>query len=287
MHDLAEAMRVLSEALQHQSVRKSRRELERKTARKLRAAWRRQKLSVLRAFAKAQKGGDPVREQELSSGGQTRGHVREAAAPDFDWLDAVLSKTLTLISSPISEALQAGLILGALTVIRDVSLAAGESFSLRNPRAVEFLRQAENRSGSINSETFRRIRNTLTEGVDKGESYTALAKRIRETFDGFSAKSGLKHIRDRAELIAVTEIGDAYSAGTEAMARRLNDRGIAMEKSWLTAGDGRVDPECAGNAGQGWIRLDAAFQSGHARPLAHPGCRCALLTRAVELRRAA
>ena len=80
-------------------------------------------------------------------------------------------------------------------------------------------------------------------------------------------------------LVAVTEVGNAYEAGTAGTIRQLEQTGLAMEKSWLTVGDDRVDDECAGNEAAGWIPATAAFPSGHDRPLAHPACRCTLLFR--------
>ena len=88
-----------------------------------------------------------------------------------------------------------------------------------------------------------------------------------------------RHLRDRAELIAVTEIGQAYIDGQLDQAERLAARGARLEKSWLTVGDDRVSDGCRGNADQGWIPLAQAFSSGHTGPLRFPGCRCALQTR--------
>ena len=48
------------------------------------------------------------------------------------------------------------------------------------------------------------------------------------------------------------------------------------QKQWLTAGDERVDPECALNEEQGPVPLESPFASGHYAPITHPNCRCIL-----------
>jgi SPP1 gp7 family putative phage head morphogenesis protein len=136
------------------------------------------------------------------------------------------------------------------------------------------MKTALNRSKQIDATTFDGIRNLLTDGIAEGRSHSALAREIRQRFEGFT--------RDRAELIAVTEIGDAYSQGTLIQAGNLRDAGLDMEKSWLTVGDDRVSDGCADNEAAGWIDIDDDFPSGDDAPLRFPGCRCSLLTRRKE-----
>lgn len=50
-----------------------------------------------------------------------------------------------------------------------------------------------------------------------------------------------------------------------------------MVKSWLTAGDDRVDAHCRANEAAGWIPLDQPFPSGHQRAQGHQACRCTTL----------
>lgn len=115
----------------------------------------------------------------------------------------------------------------------------------------------------------------ITEGIEQGTSYTQVAKEIRDAFTGFHTPSPQKHIKDRATLVAVTELGNAY----EAVVRQLADRGLMMEVSWLTVDDERVSDGCMDNQAAGWILFGDAFPSGHQRPLRHPGCRCTALYR--------
>lgn len=155
-------------------------------------------------------------------------------------------------------------------------IGGGLSFSLKNPRAVEYLAGygAELVKG-INQATRDAIRKILVDGIGNGDSYQKVAKAIRDQFDEFSVK--------RARMIAITEAGNGYAEGNLIMARTAQAQGIAMEKAWQTAGDERVDPEsCLPNEEAGWIPLEDAFPSGDQRPLAHPLCRCDLLYRRVR-----
>jgi SPP1 gp7 family putative phage head morphogenesis protein len=201
----------------------------------------------------------------------------EAAAPKpnlYDWILTALEKAE--MGKPIDEAVRSALLAGAATLVKTYG---GVAFDLGNPRAVEYLREAVNRSKQIDAETFDGIRALLRDGVSEGRSYSSLARDIRRRFDGFAGKLPQKHIRDRAELIAVTEIGDAYSQGTLIQAEQLKRGGMEMEKSWLTVGDDRVSDGCADNEAAGWIDIDDDFPSGDDAPLRFPGCRCSLLTR--------
>lgn len=256
---LAEPLDRLIEALDAETYRRRQAPYRRKLTRELRRAFRRQQREVLAAFAE-----------------QRSVLFREAVGDvPLDWLLGALTLSSRWITGAIQRALPAAVLAGARSVLGRLR----DAFDLRNPRAVAFMREALNRSSRITDETFRQLRDVITKGIDEGLSYTQMAKAIREKFRQFATPTPQRHIRDRAELIAVTEIGDAYSAGTLMAAQRLADRGIRMEKSWLTVGDDRVEEECAGNQEQGWIALELPFSSGDSRPLAHPACRCALLTR--------
>jgi hypothetical protein len=146
---------------------------------------------------------------------------------------------------------------------------------LDRPEAVQYLTQyGAARVTQINRTTEDQLARTLAAAEEEHLSYQQAGK-VVQGVTGFS--------RQRAQLIAVTEVGDAYEEGTLMQARALQAAGVDQVKSWLTAGDGKVDTaQCRGNAAQGWIALELPFQSGDLRPLAHPRCRCTLLTRRAE-----
>lgn len=210
--------------------------------------------------------------------------LREAVPPgEFDGLwDAVQDAT----SGPMEQALQRGAEAGVLAGGRSaqVDLSLTGSFDLAFPGAVEWLRgHGAERIKGINATTRERVREVLVQGASEGWSYSQTAKELRGLFDGFRVPDPRLHIRDRAELIAVTEVGEAYEAGRQMVIDSLTAQGVATEKRWLTAGDERVCPICEPNGLAEWIGSGEAFPSGHAHPLGHPACRCDLLVRVAEL----
>lgn len=175
------------------------------------------------------------------------------------------------IAKIIAEALRSGAQRMRTEVEVDISfnLDTTEIRQIIDTRAADLVR-------GINRTTRDRIRTILSEGIKNSESYSAIAKRLRDTFEAFGAPSPLRHLRDRAELIAVTEIGNAYIEGQLRQGRRITQRGIQLQKGWLTVGDDRVEEECLRNQNAGWIDFDENFPTGHRGPLAHPGCRCSM-----------
>ena len=79
----------------------------------------------------------------------------------------------------------------------------------------------------------------------------------------------------RKRTIARTEMRFATGEGNKLQADERGDKW----KSWITAGDDRVDEECEGNEGEGWIPIDQEFSSGDQAVPAHPKCRCTLAYR--------
>lgn len=206
--------------------------------------------------------------------------LAEVAEPDWQpFFDAALLETLQAFTGPIDELAASSLSLGANAALARLDI--GTSFDLANPRAVSYLRRyGADRVRQINETTRQELRRIIVEGIDQGWGYDRIARAITDRYREFAVGRPQEHIQSRAHLIAVTEAGDAYEAGHLIVAEDLAAGGLPIEKSWLTAGDSRVDTAlCAGNAAQGWIPLHQPFQSGHQRPLAHPACRCTLLTR--------
>lgn len=241
--------------------------LERDLAAALARAWRRQGNAFLGRLA-----GVATRFTATESA-TTR--LLEAIRED-DWLplfDEVLLETIELFVGPIALQTEAALRAGAVAAIADLRVRT--SFDLASPEAIEALRErAATRVAGINATTRDDIRRIIANGVADQKSYSAIAREIRAKYTQFAVGSPLEHIASRAELVAVTEIGDAYEAGARGVADRLVGAGLTMEKQWLDVGDRRVDPVCASNAAEAWIPIDQAFGSGHQQPTAHPGCRC-------------
>lgn len=153
------------------------------------------------------------------------------------------------------------------------------SLDLENPRAIAYMQvHGAELVTRIDETTRGYLRSLLTEATAKGWSYQRTAREIRRRFAGFATPSPLGHIASRAELVAVTETAFAYEEGNRQAAGQLRRElppGMRMRKSWITAGDNRVDEaQCTPNEADGWIDFEAEHTSGHTEPPAHPGCRC-------------
>lgn len=140
-------------------------------------------------------------------------------------------------------------------------------------------RRAAERIAGIDATTLELVQTLIKQAISEDWAYTKLARALRKLFKDFGRAVPQRHLRDRAELIAVTEIGQAYIDGQMDQAERVIRAGAQIEKSWLTVGDDRVSDGCRGNAAAKWIPFAQAFPSGHSAPLRFPGCRCALQTR--------
>jgi hypothetical protein len=198
---------------------------------------------------------------------------REALTDDN--IDAIFYDTNVSVrmENAIESAVETGLTLGAENLLKQFSSEAIDIiFNLKNPRAVEYLKNyGVNRVSQIDDTSKKILRNLLVDGIDKGLSYSRMVTLLKMQFGEWSTK--------RAKLIAVTEMGNAYQRGNLIVGQDLAASGLKMEKSWLTRGDDKVDPHCSANAAQGWIDVNKEHLSGAMTPLDHPRCRCVELYR--------
>jgi hypothetical protein len=163
----------------------------------------------------------------------------------------------------------------------------GSPFALANPEAAAAAaRHAGSKVAGIDSTTRYRIRAMVSQSRLSGWDSRKLATTLRNanlptTYRPMDTPSPLRHIRDRAHLIAVTETSYAYESGQRLSAKASQDAGLQMVKAWLTVGYGAVDDVCAWNEVQGEVPFYDAFSSGDTEPPAHPGCRCTVEYRAL------
>lgn len=211
-----------------------------------------------------------------------RGSFVESVGDEFDDVfDNAIEASSDEMQAAIEAATKAALIAGGKALARELNYT--RIFSLTNPRAITYIRDnAAEQIANIDSTTKERIRTIVLAGIENGLSYSAVARQIKSEYDRFAVGVPQQHIRSRAELIAVTEIGNAYNEGNLIQAASMADVGIAVEKYWLTVGDQRVSPGCRENQSAGWIAIDKDFPSGHSRPLRFPGCRCTLQWRRAK-----
>lgn len=205
--------------------------------------------------------------------------VQESVAPS-DWLwilGTVLEASAGELGQIIDVFAGSALMAGAGAVLDEFDEMRA-TFSLSNPRAVAWAEgHAARQVTRINDTTRAELNRLLTEAVDNGWSWTRTAQAIKKQFADFAGPPLFpsRKFRSRAEMVAAYEIGDAYEAG-KFMAAETATADFPMEKAWLSARDGRVRPLHQANDAQGWIALEATFESGDSRPPTDPGCRCSL-----------
>ncbi len=263
----AEAVVRLTEALTWRANAKAKAPLER--------ALEREVAAIFRAQGKAF-------EQELAK------RMREAAFPAWEeaWA-AVAARYGKRFVDAIAKATEKAVRIAFRRTIADqtptgeqMAITFGDGNGQRTKVVREYLQaHAADRVTRINDTTRDEMRRLINQGINEGVSTTEITKRIQGRFTEFAIGKPQQHIQSRAHLVAVTEIGDAYTEGTLQASQELARVGLPQEKSWLNSGDNKVSAGCLANTAEGWIDLDAAFPSGHQRPLRFPGCRCDLLTR--------
>lgn len=147
--------------------------------------------------------------------------------------------------------------------------------SLPNLRARAYAKKhAAEAVTQINDVTRKEIARIVSDGVKSGSSYNDIAKAIKSKFEEFAVPSPQKHIHNRAVLVAVTELANAYCEGNAQVGDYLQSNGVKMMKAWQTLEDDRVSDGCKENEQAGWIPIDKEFPSGHMHPPRFPGCRC-------------
>lgn len=259
----------LLEAAELERKHRSVRPLERRLERALRAMWRRQQAVVLRALAAR---------RALTEAAW----LAEAVTPDdFDPVGDSVPADATFAAA-LEAILETALGRGAGDVIAEIGIRTVVTFDVGDPAVAAWLTEhAAERIAGIDDVTRAAVRRILVDAADNGWSYARTAKALKERFAGFAARSPLAHLRSRAELIAVTEIGDAYEHAGRVVADLARAQGLHLEKLWVVAGDDRVCVICAPAGAEGWIPDDGttSFANGFDGPLGHPGCRCALARR--------
>ena len=259
--DLTAALEQFQEATRRARQLKVKAKLERELEKAMQVAFRAQGKVLARRF-KAWKDRFPV---------------AEAVGPEGweDLWELLASETFKRFEEPIKRAILRSFKAGAASAN---SADSGLSFDLKNPRAKAWLKDRAAERVTMTNETTRdSIGGLVNTAIAEGWSYDRIAREISDRFEAFAVGKPQKHVDSRAHLVAITEVGEAYSEGNLQMGQQLQAAGLEMEKSWLDSGDDKVSAGCRDNAAAGWIPLDDDFPSGHKRPLRFPGCRCDIL----------
>ena len=239
------------------------RPVERALATEMRTAFREQKRVFLQEFERI-----------------GPGIFGEAAPPPIEGaLETAYQATLALFLGPIEEAAAAAVAAAARHRVAEFGI--DYAFDLKNPRAIAAIKaQAVASVEEIDATTRDDLTRILTQGMEEGYNYQQVARAIAAKYDEYAVPvTRPRHIRNRAELIAVTEAAEAYETGNRLVIDEMTAVGLEMEMSWSTVGDERVSDGCIANAAVGWIPVDQLFPSGHQHAPRFPGCRCATLYR--------
>lgn len=196
------------------------------------------------------------------------------------WFFSSLSKSST---SSESASAPDGASLQEAPRVRNVKADKSGWVSLPNFRAQEYAKKhAAEAVTQINDTTRKEIARIVSDGVKSGSSYNDIAKAIKDKFEEFAVPMPQKHVSNRAVLVAVTELANAYCEGNAQVGNYLQDNGVKMMKAWQTLEDDRVSDGCKENERVGWIPINKEFPSGHMHPPRFPGCRCDFLQDILE-----
>jgi SPP1 gp7 family putative phage head morphogenesis protein len=196
------------------------------------------------------------------------------------WFFSSLSKSST---SSESASAPDGASLQEAPRVRNVKADKSGWVSLPNFRAQEYAKKhAAEAVTQINDTTRKEIARIVSDGVKSGSSYNDIANAIKDKFEEFAVPMPQKHVSNRAVLVAVTELANAYCEGNAQVGNYLQDNGVKMMKAWQTLEDDRVSDGCKENERVGWIPINKEFPSGHMHPPRFPGCRCDFLQDILE-----
>lgn len=172
------------------------------------------------------------------------------------------STTYTSARDALRQALIEGVDLGVKTADGQFKgIGFGFDYTLVNKDARQWAEaySYELVSG-ITETTQAHLRQTIKQWVDNGLPLSSLRRELTPVFG-----------RDRAELIAVTEVTRAYSEGNRIA---YAASGVVEEIIWRTATDERVCPVC-GPLADKKAPLKTGFAGVRSNfPPAHPRCRC-------------
>ena len=103
-----------------------------------------------------------------------------------------------------------------------------DAFAYPPAKVLEYLRARQNKLTGVPQEVYDRVKASLEEGLNAGDTQAQLASRVKGIFNDIA--DGAAH------TIAMTETSAAYGAGR---AESMKQAGVQF-KAWLTSGNGNV-----------------------------------------------
>lgn len=182
----------------------------------------------------------------------------------------------------LSRALQDSADLGVSVAVRQFeNVGYGFDYTLANENARNWaLRYTDDVLAQLGTTTSRIVGQAVGRWVDNGEPLERLVRDIAPAFG-----------RQRAKLIAATEITRAYAEGSK---EAYIASGVVKKLVWQASMDERVCIYCGGLHGK-VVGIEESFDSAlpsalrerarpFAMPPAHPGCRCWILPEIQEVK---
>ncbi|MBK1884110.1 phage portal protein [Luteolibacter pohnpeiensis] len=167
-----------------------------------------------------------ARKETLANISQAADAEKAIRAGAFDFIFD-LANFLELLIEPIFKADHAAYEAAGAELIAD-EMGLDTPFIGADPLGLQWLQERKNHIQDAGQKVWEEVRDSLEEGVNAGESFEKLSRRVREQFNGFSKERGMR--------VAVTEIGIAFGTGRfEAM-----QQAGAGFKGWYTSDDGQV-----------------------------------------------
>lgn len=194
--------------------------------------------------------------------------AQEASSDPFnkaEWIKRFRQEIRPVLKTIVAE-------IGA-QALEDV--ASDVTFDVNEPSVARFLeKRAQRFAREVNETTWDELKQSLTEGLDNGESLDSLIDRVEAVMGA--------RIRSSGEVIARTEINGAANGGT---LNAWKQSEVVTAKEWLAALDGRTRDSHVNAHGQR-VGIDEEFRVGEGHG-PHPGaiglaeediqCRCSMI----------
>lgn len=103
-----------------------------------------------------------------------------------------------------------------------------DPYTMASKDVLQFVQHRENRLAGVPDDVFERIKGTIQDGFDAGDSMKQIANRVRAEFNDIST--------ERGRVIAQTETSAAFGFGRDAAMKRA---GVQWKK-WLTSNNANV-----------------------------------------------
>lgn len=156
--------------------------------------------------------------RKLESSGLAKSQTRNSSVIEILFDFKAWDKGLTAVLGNLSKAT---LEKAGTELFQEIG--KDDPWKMPMPEAIQFLNERENVISQANAGMWQKVKDSLVEGLNEGDTLKELSARVRAEFN---------HLSDyEAKRIALTETGAAYGAGRQ---QAMEDAGVQF-KSWLSS----------------------------------------------------